>query len=286
MGIEPPVRQRPTGGVRRGAHRRASRPRTVDGSPHTVHVPQLRQSSFAREAGTPAARPARSLKGMGKWSRAISGGSSPTWSPPSTRAPARFARRALRDLVEHLVTQGVHGLSPLGSTGEFAYLTFEQRREIVEIVVDAAGGRVPVTPGVAAFSTAEAVRQAKAYLEMGASGLVLILQTMFPLSQGGIESYFRERGQLGGLPHHPVHQPGGRHRRPFYRHSGPAEPRAQYPVHQGRIGQHRPPAHTHQPRWRSESGSSAHRPTSLSLCSNWEGLAGWRALPACCPASR
>ena len=64
-------------------------------------------------------------------------------------------------------------LSPLGSTGEFAYLTFEQRREIVRITVEAAAGRVPVVPGVAAYSTADAVRQARAFVELGADGLVL-----------------------------------------------------------------------------------------------------------------
>jgi 4-hydroxy-tetrahydrodipicolinate synthase len=96
----------------------------------------------------------------------------------------------LRRLVDHLIEQGVHGLSPLGSTGEFAYLSFEQRREIVRIVVEASGGRVPVVPGVAAFSTHEALRQADAFVELGADALVVILQTMFPVPRSGVEAYF------------------------------------------------------------------------------------------------
>lgn len=99
--------------------------------------------------------------------------------------------KVLRDLVEHLIAKGVHGLSPLGSTGEFAYLSFEQRQDIVRISIDAAAGRVPVVPGVAAYSTAEAVRQARRFVELGADGLVLILQTLFPVSPSGVESYFR-----------------------------------------------------------------------------------------------
>src|ERR671938_1629109 len=109
---------------------------------------------------------------------------------PIDEATGRVREQALRALVEHLIASGVHGLSPLGSTGEFAYLTFEQRQEIVRIVVDASGGRVPVVPGVAAFATADAQRQAAAFVELGADALVVILQTMFPVSRSGIERYF------------------------------------------------------------------------------------------------
>jgi 4-hydroxy-tetrahydrodipicolinate synthase len=119
---------------------------------------------------------------------------------PIDEGTGRVRAGVLRDLVDHLVARGVHGLSPLGSTGEFAYLSPELRREIVRVVVAAAGGRVPVTPGVAAFSTADAIRQAREYQEMGAAGLVLILQTMFPVSQAGIESYFRGVAESVDLP--------------------------------------------------------------------------------------
>lgn len=50
---------------------------------------------------------------------------------PINDATGRVREQVLRDLVEHLIARGVHGVSPLGSTGEFAYLSFEQRREIV-----------------------------------------------------------------------------------------------------------------------------------------------------------
>ena len=66
----------------------------------------------------------------------------------------------LRALVEHLIASGVHGLTPLGSTGEFAYLNAQQRREIVRIVVEQTRGRVPVIAGIAATTTADAVAQA------------------------------------------------------------------------------------------------------------------------------
>jgi len=110
---------------------------------------------------------------------------------PIDAATGRVRERAIRDLVEHVIQCGVHGLSPLGSTGEFAYLTFEQRGEIVRIVVDAAAKRVPVLAGVAAFSTFDALRQAEAFATLGADGLILILQQMFPVPPRGIERHFR-----------------------------------------------------------------------------------------------
>jgi len=110
---------------------------------------------------------------------------------PIDASSGRVRERVLRDLVEHLIRCGVHGLAPLGSTGEFAYLSFEQRSEIVRIVIDAAAGRVPVLAGVAAFATSDAMRQAEAYAKLGADGMILILQQMFALQPRGIERYFR-----------------------------------------------------------------------------------------------
>jgi 4-hydroxy-tetrahydrodipicolinate synthase len=104
----------------------------------------------------------------------------------------RVNEPVLRRLVEHLVGAGVHGLSPLGSTGESPYLTPEQRAEVVRITVAAAAGRVPVIPGVAAFATADAIAQARRFVGLGADGIVLILQQYFPLSRPAVEGFFRD----------------------------------------------------------------------------------------------
>ena len=58
------------------------------------------------------------------------------------------------------IAAGVHGLAPLGSTGEFAYLSWTQRRRVVEVVIDATRGRVPVIAGLASTTIADAVSQA------------------------------------------------------------------------------------------------------------------------------
>ena len=94
-------------------------------------------------------------------------------------------------LVDHLVAAGVHGLTPLGSTGEFAYLSTEQRLAVVDATVRAARGRVPVIAGVAATTTAEAVRLAGGVMARGADGVLAILEAYFPIPEAGVEAYFR-----------------------------------------------------------------------------------------------
>ncbi|WP_019013850.1 dihydrodipicolinate synthase family protein [Elioraea tepidiphila] len=106
----------------------------------------------------------------------------------------------LRRLVDHLIDAGVHGLTPLGSTGEFAYLDWAQRRRIVEIVVAQTAGRVPVVAGVAATTTAEAVRQARDFAAIGVNGILAILEAYFPIPEAGVVAYFTAIADATELP--------------------------------------------------------------------------------------
>src|SRR6266566_2937773 len=78
-------------------------------------------------------------------------------------ASGQIRTDVLGRLVDDLIKAGVHGLTPLGSTGEFAYLDAAQRAAVVEATIESADGRVPVIAGVASTSTADAVEQAKLY---------------------------------------------------------------------------------------------------------------------------
>ena len=115
-------------------------------------------------------------------------------------ADGRVMEGELRRLVDHLIAAGVHGLTPLGSTGEFAYLDGAQKRRIVEVVVEQAAGRVPVVAGVAATTTAEAVRQAKGWAAIGADGILAILEAYFPVPEAGVVAYFRAVADASDLP--------------------------------------------------------------------------------------
>jgi 4-hydroxy-tetrahydrodipicolinate synthase len=109
-------------------------------------------------------------------------------------------RDVLAQLCEDLIASGVHGLTPLGSTGEFAYLNSAQRQAVVETTIAAARGRVPVVAGVASTSTLDAVGQARAYRELGADGILAILEAYFPLSDIQVESYFRAIADAVDIP--------------------------------------------------------------------------------------
>lgn len=109
-------------------------------------------------------------------------------------------RPALRRLTERLIAAGVHGLAPLGSTGEFAYLDIARRAAVVETVVEAAAGRVPVIAGVAATTTADAVAQTRRWREIGADGILAILEAYFPVNDAGIESYFNAVADAADAP--------------------------------------------------------------------------------------
>jgi 4-hydroxy-tetrahydrodipicolinate synthase len=88
----------------------------------------------------------------------------------------KIRKSVLARLCDDLIKQGVHGLTPLGSTGEFAYLGRDQRRDVVQTAIEAAQKRVPIVAGVASTSTADAVAQARDYEKLGADGILAILE--------------------------------------------------------------------------------------------------------------
>jgi len=119
-------------------------------------------------------------------------------SPVDTDGTIRA--EVLSRLCDDLIGAGVHGLTPLGSTGEFAYLTAAQRARVVQTTIEAGGGRVPVVAGVASTSTLDAVAQAKAYQRLGADGILAILEAYFPLQDAQVESYFRAIADSVDIP--------------------------------------------------------------------------------------
>ena len=106
----------------------------------------------------------------------------------------------LKKLCDDLIDSGVHGLTPLGSTGEFAYLSPQQRRRVVEITLEAAQGRLPIVAGVASTTTSDAVAQAQDYQRLGCSGILAILESYFPVSEDGVYDYFSSIASAVELP--------------------------------------------------------------------------------------
>jgi 4-hydroxy-tetrahydrodipicolinate synthase len=81
---------------------------------------------------------------------------------------------ALAENVERFVAAGVGGLVPGGSTGEFTTLSSAERRQVTEITIEAAGGRVPVVPGTGALSTRETVELSVHAERAGAAAVMVV----------------------------------------------------------------------------------------------------------------
>ena len=80
----------------------------------------------------------------------------------------------LQKNIGFLLSRGVHGIVPCGSTGESATLTFDEHEKVIEVAVDAVNGKVPVLAGTGSNNTVEAVRLTKAAKDIGADGVLVI----------------------------------------------------------------------------------------------------------------
>jgi 4-hydroxy-tetrahydrodipicolinate synthase len=81
---------------------------------------------------------------------------------------------ALADHATWMLESGCKGIIPLGSLGEAATLSFDEKISVLETLVRAVGGQVPIVPGIAALSTAEAVALARRAAEVGCDGLMAL----------------------------------------------------------------------------------------------------------------
>jgi 4-hydroxy-tetrahydrodipicolinate synthase len=98
--------------------------------------------------------------------------------------------RALEALVERQIGAGIDGLVPCGSTGEAATLSHAEHRRVVEVVVAAARGRVPVLAGTGSNSTREAIELTRHAKEAGADGALLISPYYNKPTQEGIVAHY------------------------------------------------------------------------------------------------
>ena len=104
----------------------------------------------------------------------------------------RVDEDTLRRYVDWLIEKGVDGLYPNGSTGEFVRFNAQERRRIVEVVVDQTAGRVPILAGAAEANTKETIEACEAYGAMGVRAVAIVAPFYYRLSDQGVYAYFRE----------------------------------------------------------------------------------------------
>ncbi|WP_199615973.1 dihydrodipicolinate synthase family protein [Paenibacillus alkalitolerans] len=105
----------------------------------------------------------------------------------------------LAEHVDWLIDQGVHGIIPSGSVGEYAALTREERAKVIETAIDAAAGRVPVVIGSAAPSTKQVVELIGFAKEKGASGVMALPPINYKPKEEEVIAHY-EAVSNAGLP--------------------------------------------------------------------------------------
>jgi 4-hydroxy-tetrahydrodipicolinate synthase len=111
-------------------------------------------------------------------------GSIPALITPFT--DGKVDEACLRKLVDWHISEGTHGLVPVGTTGESPTLSHDEHKQVVEIVVDQVAGRIPVIAGAGSNSTAEAVDFAVHAKEVGADAALSIVPYYNKPTQEGI----------------------------------------------------------------------------------------------------
>lgn len=103
-------------------------------------------------------------------------------------------------LVEHVIAGGIYGLNVMGSTGELPSLAEPRRRRLVNAVMEANRGRVPVITALAQNSLEEAAKETEALARQGVLGVLVTPPSYYPTSQPAVESYYRALAKLSPLP--------------------------------------------------------------------------------------
>jgi 4-hydroxy-tetrahydrodipicolinate synthase len=104
----------------------------------------------------------------------------------------RINEPELRRIVDWLIANGISGLYPNGSTGEFTRFSFEERKEIVRIVTEQVHGRAFVLAGAAEANVKMTLEAASYYHSLGADAVAIVAPFYYKISQEGVYAYFAE----------------------------------------------------------------------------------------------
>jgi 4-hydroxy-tetrahydrodipicolinate synthase len=124
----------------------------------------------------------------------------PMRAATSDRATPAIDEAGLAALVEAQLRGGITGLVACGTTGEAAAMSAAEQARVIQVVVEAAAGRVPVLAGVGSPSTAQSIELAQAAIAAGVDGLLAVTPYYNRPPQEGLYQHFKALAQL----HHPI----------------------------------------------------------------------------------
>ena len=102
-----------------------------------------------------------------------------------------FDEEAYRGLLRFQLENGIQGLVPMGTTGEAATMSAEERIRAVKVAVEVARGKVPVIAGASSNSTQETIDSVKRVREVGADGALVVTPYYNKPTQSGLFEHFR-----------------------------------------------------------------------------------------------
>jgi 4-hydroxy-tetrahydrodipicolinate synthase len=112
----------------------------------------------------------------------------------------KIDENGLRHEVDFLIRSHVHGLVALGSSGEFPYLTVDEKKKVIDIVVEQANRRVPVVVCTSSVGTDEVILLSKYARNRGADGLLINLPVYFPLTDDDVFNHYKAISKAVDLP--------------------------------------------------------------------------------------
>lgn len=112
-------------------------------------------------------------------------------------ANGQVDKDALKKLVNWHVSEGSHGLVPVGTTGESPTLSHDEHEEVIRIVVAEAAGRIPVIAGAGSNNTAEALRFTEFAKEVGAAAALVVTPYYNKPTQKGLIAHFEALNEVG-----------------------------------------------------------------------------------------
>lgn len=124
-------------------------------------------------------------------------------SIPALITPFRDSKvdeAAFRKIIEWHIREGSHAVVPVGTTGESPTLSHDEHKRVVEIAVEAVGGRIPVIAGTGSNSTAEAIDFTRHAEKAGADAALVVVPYYNKPTQDGLYAHFRAVAEAVNLP--------------------------------------------------------------------------------------
>lgn len=112
----------------------------------------------------------------------------------------KLDKKALKGLVEFQIQNGTKAIVPCGTTGEASTLSYEEHEAVIDIVIEAAKGRVPVIAGTGSNNTSEAIELTKYAKKAGADASLVVTPYYNKPTQEGLYRHYRTLAEAVDLP--------------------------------------------------------------------------------------